>query len=133
MKTALLLSLGILTFGGAASAQEFKFDALRIEYGKVAKGSDGVRVFRYKNIGDAPLVVYAALSECRCLVAQLSDTRVPVAPGETGELAVKYDTTRVGPFTKSIEVRSNQRSGQNVTLTVAGEVLLPGSVPDPVK
>ena len=38
-------------------AQEFKFEKETIDYGTVAKKSDGTRIFSFTNIGTAPIVI----------------------------------------------------------------------------
>ena len=42
-------------------------------------------------------------------------------PGETAEIKVRYDTNRVGPFTKRVTLTTNE--GENTrTLTIKGVV-----------
>ena len=36
------------------NAQEFKFEKEVIDYGKIAVGSEGKRVFEFTNVGEAP-------------------------------------------------------------------------------
>ena len=45
----------------------------------------------------------------------------PIAPGESGEIKVKYDTKRVGPFTKSVTINSNAKTATKV-LQIKGVV-----------
>lgn len=89
----------------AVSAQEFKFETETINYGKVAKGSDGNRVFKFKNIGDAPLIINDIKTACDCAVPK-KPTR-PIMPGEEAEITVSYDTNEVGRFSKTITIFSN--------------------------
>lgn len=44
-------------------------------------------------------------SSCGCTVPEWP--KEPIAPGKTGKIQVKYDTTRVGPIRKTITVLSN--------------------------
>ena len=57
-KLILILCIGLLSIG--LNAQEgkpvIKFKTEVIDYGQIAKGSDGVRKFEFTNTGDAPLV-----------------------------------------------------------------------------
>ena len=82
---------------------EFKTET--IDYGEIEKGSDGVRVFEFKNTGDAPLVISDVKSSCGCTIPKKPEK--PIMPGETGEIQVKYDTKRVGPIRKAVTVTSN--------------------------
>ena len=38
---------------------KIEFESETIDYGVIEKGSDGVRVFKFKNTGNAPLIVSA--------------------------------------------------------------------------
>ena len=47
----------------------------------------------------------------------------PIGPGKSGEIIVRYDTKRVGPFRKTIRVYTNQKNNQIVELKLKGSVL----------
>ena len=104
-----LIAIAIFVFAGlAVQAQEtakIEFKSEVIDYGEIAKGSDGVRVFEFTNTGTIPLVITDATSSCGCTVPEKPTN--PIAPGESGELKVKYDTSIVGPIRKTITVYSN--------------------------
>lgn len=121
-KLILFLSFAIATLAVQAQAKiEFKQDV--IDYGKIAKGSDGVRVFEFTNTGDAPLIISDVKSTCGCTVPEKPDG--PIAAGADGTIKVKYDTNRVGPIRKTITVYSN--ADKPVTpLKIKGEVLADG-------
>lgn len=97
---------------------EFKTDT--VDYGEIAKGSDGVRIFEFTNTGNAPLVISKVSSSCGCTIPKKPEA--PIAPGESGEIQVKYDTNRVGPIRKAITVISNAET-PTVILKIKGEVL----------
>jgi hypothetical protein len=44
-------------------------------------------------------------------------------PGDQTEIAIKYDSTRMGPFTKTTSVSWNSPDGALTTLTIKGEVV----------
>ena len=123
-----LVAIAVFIFAGfAVQAQdaakiEFKSDV--IDYGEIEKGSDGVRVFEFTNTGKAPLVITDVTSSCGCTIPEKPEA--PIAPGETGQITVKYDTNRVGPIRKSIMVYSNAESA-TTKLTIKGKVLEPKS------
>ena len=105
-----LIAIAIFVFAGITAAQaqkiaKMEFKSETIDYGEIKKGSDGLRVFEVKNIGDAPLVIEDVKSSCGCTVPEKPDA--PIMPGETGEIQVKYDTKRVGPIRKTVTVYSN--------------------------
>lgn len=105
-----LIAIAIFVLAGVSVAQaqkvaKMEFKSETIDYGEIKKGSDGLRVFEVKNIGDAPLVIEDVKSSCGCTVPKKPDA--PIMPGETGEIQVKYDTKRVGPIRKTVTVYSN--------------------------
>jgi hypothetical protein len=104
------LVIFFITF--SLNAQEFKFEEEVINYGKVDKGSDGARVFVFKNIGDQPLIIKNIQSSCGCTVPKKPEE--PIMPGKTGEIKVSYDTKRVGGFSKTITIFSNAKNARKV-------------------
>jgi hypothetical protein len=102
-----LMFVGLLSI--SVSAQDMKakieFKTETVDYGEIAKGSDGVRVFEFTNTGNAPLVISKVSSSCGCTIPKKPEE--PIMPGKTGEIQVKYDTNRVGPIRKAITVISN--------------------------
>mgnify|MGYP001450785850 FL=1 len=121
-KLVILLFVGMIGF--AVSAQEkvakIKFETETIDYGTIEKGANGVRVFEFTNIGDAPLVITKVKSTCGCTVP--SWPKEPVMPGETGQIEVKYDTKRLDVFIKTILVTSNAQR-PSIALKIKGNVI----------
>ncbi|MFD1316919.1 DUF1573 domain-containing protein [Namhaeicola litoreus] len=98
----------------------FEFENEVIDYGDIAKNSDGDRVFVFKNTGKSPLIISSVKGSCGCTVPTKPEK--PIMPGETGEIKVKYDTNRVGPFSKSVTITSNAFESTKV-LNIKGRVL----------
>lgn len=118
MKTTLkfqlvLIVLALFPLANVASAQgvsvaakgEFQFEATEIDYGTIEKDSDGTRTFSFTNVGSVPIVITDIKSSCGCTVP--TKPKGPIMPGQTAEIGVKYKTSKVGAFTKSITVLSN--------------------------
>ena len=124
MKKTLLTFVVVMCCAVVSMAQEIEFEAMEINYGTIENGSNGVRVFKFKNTGDAPLIIESAKGSCGCTVPTYS--REPVAPGETGEIEVRYDTKRTGSFTKSVTLNTNA-SEEPVRLKIYGVVNAPKS------
>lgn len=99
---------------------KIEFESQTIDYGTIEKGSNGVRVFKFKNTGNAPLVVSNVKSSCGCTVPK--KPTAPIMPGESGEIEVKYDTNRVNPIRKTITVTSNAET-PTVALKIKGTVI----------
>tara|TARA_B110000967_G_scaffold80224_1_gene82997 strand:+ start:81 stop:506 length:426 start_codon:yes stop_codon:yes gene_type:complete len=121
-KTLILLLVSIFSLGIYAqnNVAKIEFESETIDYGIIEKGSDGVRVFKFKNTGDVPLVVSAVKSSCGCTVPK--KPTAPILPGENGEIEVKYDTKRVNPIRKTITVTSNA-DRPTVALKIKGTVI----------
>ena len=123
MRKSFLL-LGFLFTTLLVSAQEkaeIQFKEETIDYGKISRGSDGVRVFEFTNTGDAPLVITNVRSSCGCTIPKKPEE--PILPGQTGQIEVKYDTNRAaGPFRKAITVSSNANIPTKI-LKIKGELI----------
>ena len=120
-KIAVFLFIGLLSWG--VSAQEkvakIEFKTETVDYGEIARGSDGVRIFEFTNTGNAPLVISKVSSSCGCTIPKKPEA--PIMPGESGEIQVKYDTNRPGPIRKAITVISNASTPTKV-LKIKGMV-----------
>ena len=99
---------------------EIKFEVTTIDYGEVEFESDGKRVFKFKNVGTAPLIFKRISSSCGCTIPKKPEK--PIEPGDSGEIEVEYDTKRVGIFMKAISVVSNSKNS-SIVLRIRGEVL----------
>jgi hypothetical protein len=95
------------------------FEKMEIDYGTIAQGSDPLRKFKFKNTGTEPLIINNARGSCGCTVPAYK--KEPIAVGETGEIEVRYDTQRIGQFTKQVTVETNE--GTPRILSIKGEVI----------
>ena len=120
ISTLLFISLFSISIYAQDKVAKIEFESETIDYGTIEKGSDGVRVFKFKNTGDAPLIVSDVKSSCGCTVPKKPTE--PILPGENGEIEVKYDTNRVNPVRKTITVTSNAVT-QTVALKIKGTVI----------
>lgn len=94
------------------NAQVFKFEKETIDYGEIARSSEGERIFKFTNIGDKPIIIKNIQSSCGCTVPE--KPKKPIMPGEKGEIKVSYDTKRIGGFSKSITIFSNAKNPRKV-------------------
>ena len=95
------------------------FEKTEIDYGTIAQGSDPLRKFKFKNTGTEPLVIKNARGSCGCTVPTYK--KEPISSKESGEIEVRYDTQRVGPFTKTVTIETNEGEQPRV-LTIKGIV-----------
>ena len=110
------------TTASADKVGKFKFETEEIDYGTIQQDADGLRVFKFTNTGEAPIVITNAKGSCGCTVPTYSKN--VIKPGETGEIEVKYATNRIGKFTKTVTLTSNASEPSKV-LRIKGEVLSP--------
>jgi len=76
------------------------------DYGNIKEGDVVEHVFKFKNIGVAPLIIEGAKSTCGCTVPQFP--KEPIAPGESGEIAVKFNSkNKSGRQRKPVNVTAN--------------------------
>jgi len=117
-----ILFVGLLSFSVNAQDKvaKIEFESETIDYGTIEKGADGVRVFKFKNTGNIPLIITRVKSSCGCTVPKKPEE--PIMPGMTGEIEVKYDTNRVMPIRKTITVTSNAET-PTIALKIKGLVV----------
>ncbi|MBT8271449.1 MAG: DUF1573 domain-containing protein [Flavobacteriaceae bacterium] len=99
---------------------ELSFESEVVNYGTIAQNENGLRVFRFTNTGNAPVVISRVKTSCGCTLA--SKPEKPVLPGETAQIEVNYDTKRIGKFSKSLTVESNARNPR-MQLKITGEII----------
>lgn len=123
-KLVMILFVGLISFAGYSQEKvaKIEFESETIDYGTIDKGANGVRVFKFKNTGNAPLIISKVKSSCGCTVPKKPEE--PIMPGATGEIEVKYDTNRVMPIRKTITVTSNAET-PTVALKIKGLVVDP--------
>src|ERR1017187_1497631 len=129
-----LLSIFAITmmFGVAAFAQTktnpatrvsaVKFDAVTYNFGQVPYASNVSHVFTFKNLSNAPVAIKDVGTSCGCTTSGYS--KEPVAPGKTGSVTAKYDSSRLGAFNKTLTVWIND---EQIKLTIIGNILPPKS------
>ena len=119
-----LLFLFIAMSSGFVFSQEvgpkIEFESLEINYGKISKGDNGIRIFKFTNVGSKPLIINKVYSSCGCTIPKKPSS--PIGPGKSDEIQVKYDTNRVGPIRKTITVLSNAVNSPTMSLKITGNV-----------
>jgi len=96
-----------------------KFMRTEHDYGEIEQNSDGMCEFKFKNMGDEPLILSNLRSSCGCTVPEWP--KDPIKKAKEGIIKVKYNTRIVGAFSKTIVVYSNG-SEEPVYLKIKGVV-----------
>ena len=87
-----------------------EFGESEYDFGTVAEGEKVKHVYNFKNTGSEPLIISNAKATCGCTVPQWP--REPIAPGDSGELTVVFDTKNKGKVggqlqTKRVTITAN--------------------------
>jgi hypothetical protein len=96
---------------------EIQFEKISHDYGEVVQGTNGDIEFKFKNIGSEPLILFRVQPSCgSCLTIQ-SWPREPIMPGQEGVIKVGYNTSILGPMSKTITLFSNAKTDRVVLRT----------------
>lgn len=90
---------------------EITFEETEFDFGNIAKGTAVEHVFKFENTGNAPLVITNASSSCGCTVPTYPKNET-IAPGESGEMLVKFNGSGNGQVTKTVTVSANTEKGK---------------------
>ena len=96
-----------------ADAKNFpvmSFDRSEHDFGTIANGAPQETIFKFTNTGNAPLIITNATSSCGCTVPEYPKN-TPIAPGESGELLVKFNGSGLNQITKTVTVSANTQKG----------------------
>ena len=133
MKKTLLLALSLTAAAYTAQAQAMKsaaagpvagpaitFEEVKYDFGSVAQGGMVDHTFKFKNTGNAPLVISNIGVSCGCTTPEW--TKAPVMPGKTGSITAHFNSTgKIGMQNKVLTIESNAAAG-STTVALVGEV-----------
>lgn len=89
------------------------FEKSEHDFGTIEQNTPQETIFKFTNTGTGPLIITDASSSCGCTVPEYPKN-TPVAPGESGELLVKFNGSGQNQVTKTITVKANTASGSEV-------------------
>jgi hypothetical protein len=95
------------------NAADIKFESDVIDFGVIEYDANGIREFKFTNVGKSPLTISAVTAECGCTATSIDGKQgwpsEPILPGKSGVIKIKYDTKREGRFEKNVTVTSNAK------------------------
>jgi len=107
------------------NAPEIKFESEVIDYGTIDYDANGIREFKFTNVGKTPLTITSVTGECGCTATTIDGKpgwpQEPILPGKGGVIKVKYDTKREGRFEKNVTVTSNSKLS-TTKVRIKGEI-----------
>ena len=84
-------------------------------------GAEGEHEFVFKNVGDAPLVLTAGPTTCRCTVSEVNNNKL--LPGESFKVKVHWKGREVADdYRQTVQIYTNDPGRPTVELAVVGEV-----------
>lgn len=83
------------------------------DFGTIEQGAAQETIFMFTNEGNAPLIITNATSSCGCTIPEYPKNK-PIAPGESGELLVKFNGSGQNQVTKTITVSANTEKGSEM-------------------
>lgn len=90
------------------------------DFGTVKEGAVVDHVFKFKNTGDAPVILSQVSASCGCTTPDY--TKEPVLPGQEGEIKVSFNSQgQVGRQQKIVTVSSNAENKVS-TVQIKGTV-----------
>ena len=76
------------------------------DFGNITDGDIAEHTFKFKNTGDAPLIIEKAQASCGCTVPAYS--KEPVPPGGTGQVQVRFDSKgKLNVQNKTVTITAN--------------------------
>lgn len=91
------------------------------DFGSVLSGDTVKHIFKFKNVGKAPLIIRNTAASCGCTVPTWPEAPIPV--GGEGQIVVEFNTTnRMGTQNKIVTVTANTNPN-NTELILKGEVI----------
>ena len=105
---------------GEKGGAQIEFAKEEHDFGNMKQYGDASTAFKFTNTGTEPLIISNAKGSCGCTVPQWP--KEPIAPGESSEIKVKYDSKRVGPINKSVTITSNAANEPTKVIRIKGKI-----------
>ena len=87
------------------------FDNNIHDFGNLKAGANADYSFKFKNTGEADLLITNAQGSCGCTVPEYP--KEPIKPGETGQIKVSYSSgSQQGQQSKTVTLTTNSASGE---------------------
>ena len=104
-----------------SKAAKIEFNETVFDFGTLEEGDQVTHLFKFKNTSENPLTITNARGSCGCTVPEWP--KAPIAPGESGEIKVKFDSKgKKGNQSKTVTLQANTIPG-NTVLTIKSNVI----------
>ena len=119
--TTIIIATALQAMAQETAAPKIAFVETVFNFDTIVQIGNGEHAFRFTNEGNAPLLITSAFSSCGCVVPEWP--KEPIAPQASGSIKVKYNTGKIGSFTKVIVVKSNDETASKTVLRINGVVV----------
>ncbi|MEM1319899.1 MAG: DUF1573 domain-containing protein [Bacteroidota bacterium] len=92
------------------------------DFGEIPQNVPAQAEFVLTNNSDEMMIITNVKGSCGCTAAKHDEA--PVAPGKSTTITATYNAAKIGPFTKSITVKTSLTE-QPELLKIKGEVITP--------
>lgn len=100
------------------SMPKFEFASMQHDFGNMKEGDIVKHTFKFKNVGDAPLIISNVQPQCGCTTTNY--TKTPVPPNGEGEIELQFDSAnKTGPQHKTATIMANIEGGQTQLVLTA--------------
>lgn len=115
------IAFGITFFGNIAHSEDtypiISLEQKIIDFGTVVQGENLTKQIKVSNNGNRSLKISNVRGSCGLMVTAFP--RQDIAPGESGIISFRYDTSRLGEFERNITIHSNSEEN-SVKIIVKG-------------
>ena len=92
---------------------KIEFEVMEHDFGKLIQGEQVSFTYKFKNTGNAPLIISAVEKTCGCTDTKF--TKTPVKPGDSGSISITYDSKGHNGFqNKRIIVKANTNPSETI-------------------
>lgn len=103
-----------------AALGKIEYIEAEYDFGTITEGEVVDHVFKFKNTGDAPVILSQVSASCGCTTPDY--TKEPVLPGKEGEIKVSFNSLgQVGVQQKIVSIMSNAEN-RITTVQIKGTV-----------
>ena len=89
-----------------ANAPVFKFEKEVYDFGEIKEGEKVTYDFKFKNIGNSPLIISSATATCGCTIPEYP--KEPLSPGAEGFIRVVFNSAgKAGIQNKIVSITAN--------------------------
>lgn len=101
----------------STNGPEITFEEQSYDFGDITQDDVVEHIFKFENTGKQPLIISNAKVTCGCTVPSYPKGEA-IAPGETGELTVKFNSRgKMGRQNKIIRIVSNIGEERSIRIT----------------